>query len=193
MGFASVERMRHVCQLAAGVATTSGNDKTMKLSETHYDNSETGCCARLDRSRWDGQVFEWKDKLFLKDHMRAFLHVPLNFGSVISRDNVAIESASAYPKDPIWLTLEVSPWGADVYVATDRNVDGARMQTLSGTFVSKVFEGPYSQIGKWIEQMNQYVRDKGYETKKLYFFYATCPKCAKAFGKNQVVLFAQVA
>ena len=25
----------------------------MKLSETRYDNAETGCCARLDRSVWD--------------------------------------------------------------------------------------------------------------------------------------------
>jgi hypothetical protein len=28
--------------------------------------------------------------------------------------------------------------------------------------------------------------------KKLYFSYTTCPACAKAYGKNYVVLFAQV-
>ncbi len=27
---------------------------------------------------------------------------------------------------------------------------------------------------------------------ELYFFYTTCPKCAKAYGKHYVVLFAQV-
>ncbi len=164
----------------------------MKLSETTYDNSETGCCARLDESRWQDKEVEWHDKLFLKDHIRAFLHIPLNFGSVIGRDNAAIENAAAYPEEPIWLTDEVSPWGSDVYLATDREVPNAEMVKLSGRFFTKVFEGPYSDIGRWIAQMNEAAQDRGYTVEKMYFFYATCPKCAKHFGKNQVVLFARV-
>lgn len=27
---------------------------------------------------------------------------------------------------------------------------------------------------------------------KMFFYYATCPKCARHFEKNQVVLFAKV-
>ena len=164
----------------------------MKLSETHYDNSETGCCARLDRARWDEQTLVWKDKRFLKDHIRAILNVPLNFGSVMRRDHEALAQASAYPEEPLWLTEEVSPWGADIYVATDRDVPGADMHYLSGTFLTKVFEGPFSRAGDWIEQMTEYVRSKGHDLDKLYFFYATCPRCAKVFGKNEVVLFARV-
>lgn len=164
----------------------------MKLEETSYDNSETGCCARLDPAVWDGQQWHWKDKLFLRDHIRAFAHIPLNFGSVISRDNAMIEQAQAYPEPPLWLIDEVSPWGSDIYVAVDRQVPGARIETLSGSFLTKVFEGPYRDIGKWIQAMENYVTSQGRKTKKLYFFYATCPKCAKRFGKNQVVLFAHV-
>lgn len=70
----------------------------MKLSQTRYDNSETGCCAKLDPASWDDKTFEWKDKRFLKDHIRSFLHVPLNFGSIISRDHAAVEEAAAYPE-----------------------------------------------------------------------------------------------
>ena len=33
---------------------------------------------------------------------------------------------------------------------------------------------------------------KGKVAKQLLFYYTTCPKCAKAYGKNYVVLFAQV-
>lgn len=165
----------------------------MHLAETSYDNSETGCCARLKREHWDEKELNWKDKLFLKDHIRAFLHIPLNFGSVISRDHAAIERAAAYPAEPIWLTDEVSPWGSDVLLATDRPVPDAEMVTLSGTFLTKVFEGPYRDIGKWIQSMNAYVASKRRTVEKLYFFYATCPKCAKHFGTNEVVLFAKVA
>lgn len=164
----------------------------MKLSQTTYDNSETNCCARLDPARWDDQTFDWKDKLFLKDRMRAFLHVPLNFGSVMSRDLAAVEKAGAFPEQPIWLTDETSPWGSDVYFAVDREVPNTAMSRLSGTFMTRVFEGPYRKIGEWIEEMKKHVAAKGRKLVHLYFFYATCPKCARRFGSNQVVLFAQV-
>lgn len=165
----------------------------MRLSETNYDNTETGCCARLRRHEFEEKKWIWKDKPFLKDHIRALLHIPLNYGSVISRDHAAIEEAAAYPSDPLWLADEVSPWGSDILMATDRPVPGKEMVALSGTFLSKVFEGPYRDIGKWIAAMNDYLASQGYTSQKLYFFYATCPKCAKRFGVNEVVLFAQLA
>jgi len=66
------------------------------------------------------------------------------------------------------------------------------MAKLSGKFLTKVFEGPYQNAGKWAVEMKDYVASKGKELKKLYFSYTTCPKCAKAYGKNYVVLFAQI-
>ncbi len=164
----------------------------MKLAETNYDNTETGCCAPLDPEMWEGKEVVWSEKPFLRDHVREFLHIPLNLGAVITRDNAAIEAAEAYPKDPIWLTDERSPWGSDIYLAVDRDVPGRSVETLSGTFLTKVFEGPYRSAGEWLAEMEAYVRERGRRFVKAYFYYATCPKCAKHFGKNQVVLFAQV-
>jgi len=164
----------------------------MKLAEANYDNAETGCCAKLDAALWDGRRLEWNEKPFLKDHIRSLLHVPLNFGSVISRDHAAIEETEAYPEEPIWLSDEVSPWGSDVYVAVDRDVPNAKIERLSGTFVTKVFEGPYRNVGRWMEEMDRYVSDQGLQSKKTYFFYATCPKCAKIYAKNYSVGITQV-
>jgi hypothetical protein len=164
----------------------------MKLSETKYDNSETDCCARLDPALWDDKLFDWKEKPFLKDRILAFLHVPLNFGKVMRRDQEAIEQASAHPEQPLWLTHDTSPWASDLYLAVDRDVPNASVTRLSGTFISKVFEGPYRNIGRWIAEMEMHVAAKGRRLERVYFFYATCPKCAKQFKKNQVVLFAKV-
>lgn len=164
----------------------------MKLAETKYDNSETGCCARLDAARWDGQRHEWQHKRFLKDHVRSLFHIPLNYGAVMTRSQAAIERAAAYPEEPIWLTDEVSLWGADIYFAVDREVPGAAMAELSGTFITKVFDGPFSQIGKWNAEMRTFVAAKGETLEKIYYFYATCPECARRFGKNQVVLFGKI-
>lgn len=165
----------------------------MKLADTNYDNKETGCCARLDEKRWDNQELTWKDKPFAKDHIREFLHIPLNFGSVMARDHAAIEKAEGYAAEPLWLVEEVSPWGADMFMATDREIPNMHMEYLSGTFLTKVFTGPFRNIGSWIAETESFVKSRERKLEKLYFFYATCPKCAKTFGKNQVVVFAQVS
>jgi len=68
----------------------------------------------------------------------------------------------------------------------------AVMEKMSGTFMSKVFEGPYKDAGKWAKEMDKYVRLKGKNPKKIYFFYTTCPKCAGYYGKNYTVLLAKI-
>ena len=92
----------------------------------------------------------------------------------------------------IVLADENSLWGADVYVSVAGDVPGAQMATLSGTFLSKVFEGPFKDIRTWIGQMGEHVKSQGKELEKLYFYYTTCPRCAKKYGKNYVVLLARV-
>ncbi len=67
------------------------------------------------------------------------------------------------------------------------------MQELSGTFLTRVFEGPFRNAGRWAKDMEAFVLEKGRKLKKLYFGYTTCPKCSEAYGKNYVVLFAKVA
>ncbi len=90
------------------------------------------------------------------------------------------------------LTDEKSLWGSDIYIDVAREVPGAKMAKFSGTYLTKVFEGPYQNAGKWAVEMKKYVEGKNKTIKKLYFSYTTCPKCAKAYGKNYVVLFARV-
>ena len=107
-------------------------------------------------------------------------------------DAAQIEAAHAKSEEMIVLADENSLWGADVYVNVAKDVPGAQMASISGTFLSKVFEGPYKNIRTWISQMHQYVKSQGKEPKKLYFYYTTCPRCAKVYGKNYVVLLAQV-
>ena len=41
------------------------------------DNAEV-CCSKFNPEPWDGKEILWKDKLFVKDRVRSFLHVPLN-------------------------------------------------------------------------------------------------------------------
>ncbi len=65
------------------------------------------------------------------------------------------------------------------------------MVRLSGDYLTKVFEGPFKDVPKWEKEMEAFVKEKGKQAKKIYYFYTTCPKCAKYYGKNYVVGVAQ--
>lgn len=159
----------------------------------NMDNEiETGCCPRFNPEPWDEKEVTWQDKLFIKDHVRSFLHIPLNFGQVMVKNMEMIESAGALAPQPLMLSDEKSLWGTDVYIAVSKEVPRAEMERISGTFLTKVFEGPYKNAGKWAKEMKAYVKSKGREIEKMYFFYTTCPKCAKVYGKNYTVLLAKV-
>jgi len=155
-----------------------------------YDQHE--CCPRFDPQPWDETEFAWNNKRFVKDRVTSFLHIPLNFGAVMKRNVGPIHAVGAFPEPVVILTDENSLWGADVYIEVTREIPGANMTTISGSFLSKVFEGPYRNVPQWIAEMKNYVRGKGKTIQKLYFFYTTCPKCAKKYGKNYVAILAQV-
>lgn len=150
------------------------------------------CCPKFNPEPWDDKILTWENKRFVKDRVTSFLHIPLNFGSVMKRNVTAIEAAQAGSEARMVLSDENSLWGADVYIEVTRDIPGANMATISGTFISKVFEGPYQNMRKWIEEMKAFVTAKGKNFTKLYFYYTTCPKCAKEYGKNYVVVLAQI-
>ena len=153
---------------------------------------ETGCCPRFDPEPWDEKEVSWQDKLFVKDRVRSLFHIPLNFGTVIVRNMKKIEVAAALDDPVVCLSDENSLWGSDLYIAVNKEVPDTETAKISGTFMTKVFEGPYSNAGKWVREMQAYVTAAGRSAGQLYFFYTTCPKCAKAYGKNYTVLLAKV-
>ena len=168
----------------------------MKPNELpRYDMSvnTTGCCPKFNPEGWDGQVLHFHEKPFLKATTRSMLHMPVNMGRVFSRVQKHINNADAFdPDDFIVLSQDLSPWNSEHLFSVSKPVPDEEMTTLSGDFVTKVFEGPYRQAREWYEEMKQIVRDRGAELGYVYFFYTTCPKCAKAYGKNYVVGVAEI-
>lgn len=152
----------------------------------------TGCCDPFDPVPWQDKEITWQNKRFVKDHVTSFFHIPLNMGAKVTKNIALIEKAGAKAPYQLMLTDETSLWGADIYIDVSKDVPGAEMASLSGVYLTKVFEGPYQNIGKWASEMTAFVKSRGRELRKLYFSYTTCPNCAKAYGKNYVVLFAQV-
>jgi len=157
-----------------------------------YENAETGCCPRFNPEPWDEKEIKWKDKLFLHDRVKSFFHIPLNMGKIMVKNMEIIKSAGALTPEPLLLSDENSLFGADVYIAVSKEIQGVTMARMSGTFLTKTFEGSYKNMGQWIKAMKEFVKSKGKEINKLYFFYTTCPHCARYYGKNYTVLLAKI-
>ena len=153
--------------------------------------TEDICCPPFQPEPWQDSEVKWEGKPFVKDKVRCLFYIPLNFGSVMKRNVSLIEAADAKGEDMLTLADTCSPWGIDVYIGVTKDVPGAQMTTLSGSYLTKVFEGHYKEVGGWRKEMEAYAQSKGRNPKKIYAFYTTCPKCAKKYGKNYVVLLAQ--
>ena len=160
---------------------------------SHAAPQATGCCLPFDPTSWPDRELTWDRKPFVKDHVLSILLVPLNMGRRILRNQKLIRAAGAEVPVPLMLSDENSLWGAEIYLDVSKPVPGAEMAELSGTFLTKVYEGPFKDSGKWAEDMRRHVAQAGRKVEKIYFAYTTCPACAKIYGKNYVILFAKVA
>ena len=150
------------------------------------------CCPEIDPSIWDDKLFEWNKKMFIKAKVCTLFFMPVNFASVMKKLDKQIRDANASVPEWLCLSDHTSKWNMDIYLAVDKEITGAENVTLSGKFLSKVYEGPFKDTGKWCKDYESHVKSKGLNIKKWYMWYTTCPKCAKKYGKNYVAIISEV-
>jgi Bacterial hydrolase len=161
---------------------------------TASESPEEVCCPDVDMERWDAKTHIWKDKLFVQDSVMQFMHIPLNMGRVVTRMMKKVEEAGAATEldDFLMLAYDPSPWKSEIHINVTKNVPGGKMIKLSGTFFSKVCDGPYNAAPKFVEEVEAILKGEGKESKRYYFYYASCPKCSKLKGVNPCIVFAQL-
>jgi hypothetical protein len=155
-------------------------------------NNEDVCCPRFDPIHWDEKLFGWNNKKFIKTKVHTFLYMPLNFGRVMKKLDEQIRNADATIPDAMALSDHTSRWNMDIYLAVDKEISSLENTTLNGKFFSKVYEGPFKDTKKWCNDFEHLAKSKKLQITKWYMWYTTCPKCAKKYGKNYVVILAQV-
>lgn len=150
------------------------------------------CCPKFDPKPWDNKTMEWNSKKFIKDSVFTIFYIPINYGSVIKRMMGKLEKSGAQSPDWLCLSDHTSKWNMDIYLAVDKEVKDAENIMLSGKFLTKVYEGDFKETGKWCTDFEGAVKEKDQDVKKMYTWFTTCPKCAKKYGKNYVVIVGQV-
>ena len=168
------------------------------------------CCKILSPAEWDKKEIVWRDKPFLKSHYFAFLHVPVNIGKKITEGMKKIEEAGLQAEQMV-LSKNDGWFGADILIPIKTKTDIFEVELITGRFLTRLFDGHYGDMRKWIRETRSWCREKqslaagrekqslaagrekGLEPEEFIFWYATCPKCAKKRGdKAQVVVFAKV-
>ena len=155
-------------------------------------NKEKICCPQFNPEPWQDKFVEWQEKKFIKDKVFTLFYIPLNFGSVVKKLMKKIEAAQGKSVDWMGLSDHTSKWNMDLYVAVDKDIPDAENVTISGKFFSKVYEGPFKDTKKWCQDFDLAAKNKNLEIEKQYMWYTTCPKCAKKYGKNYVVILGKV-
>ena len=173
------------------------------------------CCPEFDPSKYSDEknglqykkiTWNENEKPFVKDGTYCFMYIPfLSFGRATTRALKKISGADAECDRDNFMILSdcSSPWYSNIYLTCNKDeVKGATVEKISGVFLAKAFEGDYSKTGKWVNDMKEVVQEANEEEKgddfnvnnmKMYFYYPTCPKCAKKWGKNHVVIMAKIA
>jgi hypothetical protein len=155
------------------------------------------CCPEFKPEKWDKKTLSWDNKKFIQDSIPEFFHIPFPpmIGKKITRMWKAVEQAGvASPKkeDTLILFHDSTPFKGEIYISVEKDVPTENNIVISGSFVSIVFDGGYNAIPKFVKIMNEHLAETGKKAKDYYIHYAYCPKCAKKFGHNYMILFAKV-
>lgn len=160
-------------------------------------NEEKICCPKFNPEKWDQKTFNWENKTFIKETIPAFFHIPFfpMIGQKITKMCQMSEAAKTVEtdiKDVLMLFHDPSAFKSEIYLSVTGTVPNANNENISGTFVAKVYAGAYRDVPKFIKEMNEYLEAQGKKAKDYYIHYAYCPKCAKKYGNNYMIIFAQI-
>ncbi len=164
------------------------------------ENSSQECCPEFDIGKWDKKTFVWDGKNFIRESMPTLFHIPFPpmIGSKITKmmELASKEDKIDSKKDEVLVLFQdPSAFKSNIYISVTENVSGANNCKITGTFIARVYDGPYGAVPKFIKEMNVYLEKEGKRIPKnyeYYIHYAYCPKCEKKYGHNYMILFAKI-
>ncbi|HAX95790.1 MAG TPA: hypothetical protein DCY35_04610 [Prolixibacteraceae bacterium] len=155
------------------------------------------CCPEFNPAKWDKKTFQWENKHFLKETIPTIFHIPMpaTVGKRITKMMELADKAEANipdKTDALVLFRDPSAFRSEILYSVTKPIGGATNTFVTGTYQARVFEGSYSSVSKHMHTMQNELRIHGKEAKDFMVHYAYCPGCAKKFGHNYMILFAEV-
>tara|TARA_R110002033_G_scaffold166331_1_gene204889 strand:- start:116703 stop:117197 length:495 start_codon:yes stop_codon:yes gene_type:complete len=155
------------------------------------------CCPVFDVEKWNHKEFKWNQKKFIKESIPEFFHIPFPpmIGKRVTKMMKLVEDSACLNQDKkeiLLLFKDRSPFIGEIYLSVTDTVPNAKNVMLSGTYMSRVFDGAFKEVPKFIKKMNSYLMEQNKKAKNYYIHYAYCPKCAEKGDHNYMILFAEL-
>lgn len=150
------------------------------------------CCPPFEPSIWDDKTHHWDEKKFIKERLFTVFGKPMDFSNVMTDLSKTIEKYQAQKVDEMCLMEDISKWYMDLFLAVDKVIPNMDNVKMSGKFYTRVYEGNLKQKEIWREEVQKYLAEKELHIEKWFTWPTTCPKCAKKYGKNYVVIMAKI-
>ncbi len=150
------------------------------------------CCRRLGPGAWDRRFWSWDDKPFYRATYLTFFNIPLNLDSVVEKAVEEIGSHNLWTEPMIYLGRDETAFHSSVLISVSRFTDQLPIETLSGRYYSRLFQGPYADSGKYVRETKTDLREQGSDAGETYMYHATCPRCIGEGKPPQTVVFAEV-
>jgi len=161
------------------------------------ENQLKECCPEFNPEKWDKKTLQWENKLFIMETISTFFHIPFppSIGKKVTKMHFLAEKSGATIPDKteaLILFRDPTAFKSEIYYSVTREIDGANNTSISGKFVTGVFDGPYNSVPRFLKEMEKILKEQGKVAIDYYVHYAYCPKCAKESGHNYMILFALV-
>ena len=173
--------------------TTSSKVATKKVEEEEINEDYIPCCMKFDTIKYDNKTHRWKNKKFVKDSVFA---KPFGVDKKVAEMKTKIEEwrwiTRTRPENVLVLFNAANSFKWEIYISIDNYVDWMNYVELSWVYFSKVYDASFDTANKLMEDMEEYLKKKGKDAHNYYIHYAYCPDCAKHYGDNYTVLFAEI-
>jgi hypothetical protein len=157
-------------------------------------DKEVTCCPVFDAAKWNEQMYTWENKQFIRGTMPQFLH--FTFPRLVRRIMKKLweQAAEAEPdrEDFLILTYDLSAWKGEIYLPVTHAVPGADNVVLSGTYFTKVFEGPFKMVPQYVNEMDILLSRRDILAKRYFFYSTACPICERKYSADSIIAFAEI-
>jgi hypothetical protein len=152
------------------------------------------CCELMDLKEWNGKTVEWKNKPFAKERYFAFFFMPLGADKIIMKKIAELSKKELWGNDmPRIIWRNEGLFGGEMLFALKKNDSSICTEKISGKFFTMSYEGKgYGDIAQWHKAFGEDAKKRNLNIKERMTEYATCPLCAKEFGKIQAVIYGRL-
>lgn len=147
-------------------------------------------CRERDGEAFEGAEEDWSGKAFYVVGTPLAFHIPLRIGRDIEKAVSEAEAKGYTVDDDSRLLQKDALFKGQVLLEIRDPQEGdprvfimAQETRAEGTF----FNGPWSRLGTPTKKLVDTLVARGKTVKDIYFWYLTCPVCAKERGYQTVV------